>query len=151
MTELKMLAGRDADLARLHDIVAGALDNSSGRVVFISAPPGAGKSALVTTLLDRLSNDRPDVAIARGRCLPSFGTGEPYLPFIDALRDLGDESTPGNVQPETLSGLVQELAPYWLSVVPLVGSLLSATLTTTLALSNRGAPRQAPSRETLFV
>lgn len=151
MAEQSTIAGRHAELTRLHDLVTSALDNASGRVVFITAPAGTGKSALTGALLERVAAARPDVAIARGRCLPSFGSGEPYLPFVDALRDLGDESTPGSVTGDTLSGLVQELAPYWLSVVPLVGSLLSATLTTTLALRDRGSARAAPSREALFV
>src|SRR5688500_13422224 len=151
MAELNNIAGRDAELARLHDLATSALDNASGRVVFVSAPPGAGKSALTGAFLERIAAQRPDVAIARGRCLPSFGSGEPYLPFVDALRDLGDQSTPGSVKGDTLGGLLQELAPYWLSVVPLVGSLLSATLTTTLAIRDRGAGRAAPSREALFV
>jgi tetratricopeptide (TPR) repeat protein len=152
MTESAVpLFGRDTELETLRRETRESLERRNGHIFFVIAPAGAGKSALVSSFLDTLAHDHPDARIARGRCLPTFGGGEPYLPFIDALRDLSNEDTAGAVKSEKLSGLLQELAPYWLSVVPLVGSLLSATLTTTLALSGRGKAREAPSREALFM
>ena len=44
-------------------------------------------------VLEQLLHDRPEgqrgtVAVARGRCLQQFGSGEPYLPVFEALEQL---------------------------------------------------------------
>lgn len=146
------LVGRDLELDLLDREAALAVELGTGRSVFVYGPPGAGKTTLVTEFLNGLHARRPEVNIARGRCLQTFGSADPYLPFVDALRDLSDESTAGSVAKESLSALVTELAPYWLSVIPMVGSLLSAGFAT--AAKFRGTPAGeavAPSREALFV
>jgi tetratricopeptide (TPR) repeat protein len=137
-------------LDRLAGHLAGCFDGSAGRAVFIEGPAGVGKTTLVTALVERVLAARPDVAIARGRCVQSFESGEPYLPFIDALRDLSDETETGLVSRKTVRDLLKELAPYWLQVVPLVGNLLSATFATAAEVG-RMRKGNAPSREALFV
>jgi tetratricopeptide (TPR) repeat protein len=141
--------GREDELEFLMRKAALALEASAGCSLFVAGLPGAGKTTLVAEFLERLARERPELAIARGRCLPSFGAADPYLPFVDALRDLADTSSVGAVGRETLSGLLTELAPYWLSVVPMVGNLLSATYATAAKL--RHGKDVAPSREALFV
>ncbi|MBA2669928.1 MAG: AAA family ATPase [Gemmatimonadetes bacterium] len=143
--------GREAELDLLAREAALALEISSGRSLFIDGPPGAGKTALATEFLERLAAERPGLAIARGRCLQTFGSADPYLPFVDALKDLSDDRTSGFVGRETLSGLLTELAPYWLSVVPLVGGVLSAGFATAARLRGQAPAAAAPSREALFV
>ncbi len=142
--------GRQAELDRLEAVIAAAVGQSRGRAVFVEGPAGVGKTTLVMELLARLSSDGRH-AIGRGRCTQSFGGGEPYLPFIEALSDLADESTPGSVQRATVSGLVKELAPYWLGVVPLVGGLLAATFATAAEVQDHMKRSAAPSREALFM
>jgi tetratricopeptide (TPR) repeat protein len=144
--------GRDTELDLLQREVALALELSAGRSVFVQGTAGTGKSALVREFLARLASERPGVSIARGRCLQSFGSADPYLPFVEALRDLSDESTAGFVQRETLSEMIAELTPFWLSAIPMVGGILSASFTTAWKLGG-GATRSdaPPSREALFV
>lgn len=143
--------GRQAELDAVSREVALALQRSVGRMVFVAGPAGAGKSTLVAEVLTRTLAEQPALTIARGRCLQSFGSGDPYLPFMDALRDLGDESTAGAVAQETLSGMLAELAPYWLQIVPVVGGLLSATFATAARVRGSAPAEAAPSREALFV
>jgi tetratricopeptide (TPR) repeat protein len=142
--------GREAELDLLSREVALALEISSGRAVFVEGAPGAGKTSLVTEFLGRIARERPEIAIARGRCLQTFGSADPYLPFIEAIRDLSDDDATGSIKGETVAQLLAELAPYWLSVVPLVGNLLSATFATAAHLRGQ-SPGAAPSREALFV
>ena len=144
------IVGRHVELDRLAGHLAGCFDGSAGRALFIEGPAGVGKTTLVTALVERVLAARPDVAIARGRCVQSFESGEPYLPFIEALRDLSDESETGLVSRKTVRDLLKELAPYWLQVVPLVGNLLSATFATAAEVG-RLRKGNAPSREALFV
>jgi tetratricopeptide (TPR) repeat protein len=143
--------GRESELDLLAREAALALEISAGRCIFIDGPAGAGKTALATEFIRRLSAERPGLAIARGRCLQTFGSAEPYLPFVEALKDISDDRTTGFVNRETLSGLLTELAPYWLSVVPLVGNVLSAGFATAARLRGQAPAGAAPSREALFV
>jgi tetratricopeptide (TPR) repeat protein len=143
--------GREPELDLLMREAIVAVETSSGRSLFVTGLPGAGKTELATHFLDRLAAERPEIRIARGRCLQSFGCADPYLPFVDALRDLSDEGTAGFVEKETVAELITELAPYWLQVVPMVGGLLAATLTTASALRGKPKADVAPSREALFV
>lgn len=143
--------GRAAELDLVEREVALAIEISAGRSVFFTGPPGAGKTTLVSELLKRSAEGWPQLAIARGRCLQTFGSADPYLPFVNALEDLTDESTLGSINKETVAGLVAELAPYWLSVIPLVGNILSATFSTAAKLRGQSPQGAAPSREALFV
>jgi tetratricopeptide (TPR) repeat protein len=142
--------GREAELDLLAREVALALEIPSGRAVFVEGTPGAGKSTLVAEFLSRVAAQRPELAIARGRCLQTFGSADPYLPFVEALRDLSDDDATGSIKSETVSELLAELAPYWLAVVPMVGNLLSATFATAARLKGQ-SQGTAPSREALFV
>ena len=145
--------GREPELDRLEREAALALDLGSGRSVFIQGSAGAGKSALAAEFLDRMVRDHPEVTLGRGRCLQTFGTADPYLPFVEALRDLSDETTAGFVQRETLSQMIAELTPFWLAAIPMVGNVLSAGYATARKISSSGAGGSdgAPSREALFV
>ena len=144
------LVGRSRELDQLAGLLESCFARPSGRVVVIEGPAGVGKTTLGSAIIDRLLQTRPGLAVARGRCVQSFESGEPYLPFVDALHDLSSENTAGLVSRSTVSGMIRELAPYWLQVVPLVGNLLSATFSTAAEVSRfkRGG---APSREALFV
>lgn len=146
-----VFVGREAELDLLMREVVLAVETSSGRSVFVAGLPGAGKSTLVGEFLDRLGSERPGLAIARGRCLQTFGAADPYLPFVDALRDLADEDTQGFIRRETMAEMITELAPYWLSVVPLVGGILSAGFATAAKMRGQSKSDVAPSREALFV
>jgi tetratricopeptide (TPR) repeat protein len=143
--------GREAELDLLEREVALALGISSGRTVFVEGTSGAGKTSLVTEFLARTTAQRPELAIARGRCLQTFGSADPYLPFVEAVRDLSDDDATGSIKGETVAQLLAELAPYWLQVVPLVGGLLSATFATAARLKGQSQGGAAPSREALFV
>jgi tetratricopeptide (TPR) repeat protein len=143
--------GRGQEMDRLEREVALAFELATGRSVFIQGPPGAGKTTLATEFVRQLHARFPEARIARGRCLQTFGSADPYLPFVDALRDLSDEGAGGGVRRESLSAMLTELAPYWLQVVPMVGNLLSAGFATAARLRGEKAGDAAPSREALFV
>jgi tetratricopeptide (TPR) repeat protein len=146
-----VFVGRELELDRLQRELALALNLSTGRSVFVQGAAGTGKSALVAEFLERVVRDRPGVTIGRGRCLQTFGSADPYLPFVEALRDLSDETTAGFVKRETLSEMIAELTPYWLSAIPMVGNLLSAGYATARKLGGGGGTDAAPSREALFI
>jgi hypothetical protein len=86
---------------------------SSGQraVVWIAGEPGIGK----TTLIEHFVAGLDGVACARGQCVEHYGTGEPYLPVLEALGELcrGDRALPG---------LLRTVAPTWLLQLPWLSS-----------------------------
>ena len=84
-------------------------------MVFISGEAGLGKTTLVECWMRTIRH--PDVALARGRCLQQFGSGEPYLPVFEALEQLSQAL--GRRLVEHLRGH----APTWLLHMPSLISL----------------------------
>ena len=102
------MVGRDADLARLHDALAHAVDGRR-TMVFVSGEPGIGK----TTLLDRFVADvtrAGGVRVARGQCLEQYGEGEAYLPVLEALGALARDDAGGQ-----LAATLARHAPTWMA------------------------------------
>ncbi len=55
--------------------------------------------------------------IGRGQCVEQYGTGEPYMPILEALTRLGRQSADGRI-----IEILNQFAPSWLAQMP---SLLS--------------------------
>lgn len=104
--------GRGSELERLD----GFLDQAAagtGRVVFITGEPGIGKTSLSDEFLRRARTRYPALLISRGRCVEQYGTGEAYLPFLDAVGSLLDG--PGR---ERLASVMRTYAPTWCTQLP---------------------------------
>ncbi|MGI9168334.1 MAG: serine/threonine-protein kinase PknK, partial [Pyrinomonadaceae bacterium] len=104
--------GRDPELSRLEEFLQQAIDGS-GRVVFISGEPGIGKTSLSDEFLRRARARFPGLSVSRGRCVEQYGTGEAYLPFLDAIGALLDGSSR-----ERLAAVMRTSAPTWCSQLP---------------------------------
>ena len=115
------IVGRGRELRQLDGWFESAIE-SSRQLVFISGEAGLGKTTLVETWMRGLPRRGPasesgGVALARGRCLQQFGSGEPYLPVFEALDQLG--KTLGRRLVEHL----RSRAPTWLMHMPALISL----------------------------
>ena len=98
--------GRAQALARLRS--AWDLACSGKRmIVWVAGEPGIGK----TTVIDHFTSGLGDVVCARGQCVEHFGTGEPYLPILEAIGELGR-------QDQELSSLLRSAAPTLLLQLP---------------------------------
>ena len=53
-------------------------------MVWVAGEPGIGK----TTLIEHFVAGLGGIACARGQCVEHYGTGEPYLPVLEALAEL---------------------------------------------------------------
>jgi DNA-binding winged helix-turn-helix (wHTH) protein/tetratricopeptide (TPR) repeat protein len=102
--------GRADEIAQLNHAWKHA---STGRrmVVWVAGEPGIGK----TTLIEHFVTSLERIACARGQCVEHYGTGEPYLPVLEALAELcrGDH---------TLPALLRSVAPTWLLQLPWLSS-----------------------------
>jgi DNA-binding CsgD family transcriptional regulator/tetratricopeptide (TPR) repeat protein len=104
--------GRTQQLAQLSELLARA---SSGRpaVALVAGEAGVGKTRLLAELAARAGNDGARVLV--GGCLQVGDVGLPYVPFIDAFRDVG-------AKPDEA-----ELVAPLVAAVPGLGRLLPAT------------------------
>jgi DNA-binding winged helix-turn-helix (wHTH) protein/tetratricopeptide (TPR) repeat protein len=77
------------------------------QLVWVAGDAGVGKS----TLLETFVRGSGAAAIAQGQCVEQYGTGEPYLPVLQALGDLCREYS-------ALAGVLRTVAPTWLLQLP---------------------------------
>ena len=107
MDPLPRFVGRAAELERLNALLEQA-QRGLGSIALVTGESGIGKTALVSEFLRRTRERDPAMVLCRGRCVEQHGTGEPYLPLLDALGKLllgkGGEPT---------SALLAKHAPTW--------------------------------------
>jgi DNA-binding winged helix-turn-helix (wHTH) protein/tetratricopeptide (TPR) repeat protein len=130
-----LLVGRDAALAHLGEWLDAAQHGRS-HVVFITGDPGAGKTAIAEAFLQSLPNA---VLVARGHALEQYGSGEAYMPVLEALTAL--------CKSDRGSAIVRGLethAPTWLAQMP---SLVATVGQATLQRELLGATRERMLRE----
>ena len=101
------LVGRDAALAQLQASLAAAR-SMQRQLVFVLGEAGAGKSALI----DRFAG-KCGARLAFGQCIEHYGSGEPYMPVLEALNSLCRAD--GG---ETVLRTMREVAPTWLLQLP---------------------------------
>lgn len=76
-------------------------------LVWLTGEPGIGKTALIEQFIAGLG----DVLCVRGHCVEHHGTGEPYLPVLEALAELCRTDP-------ALAELLRSVAPTWLLQLP---------------------------------
>jgi predicted ATPase len=102
------ILGREPALGQLQQWLEQAVAGNT-RIVFVTGEPGIGKTTVVETFLKRID---PSVCILRGQCLEQYGSGEAYLPILDALSRLADEHDAHAIQ------TLRTYAPTWITQIP---------------------------------
>ena len=105
------LVGRQDEVEALEEWFQRAAQGAR-QLVFVSGEAGIGKTTVVEMLLARLAPGS-GVRIARGQCVEHYGEGEPYLPLLEALGQLGR----GPRHAEVLA-VLRRYAPLWLVQLP---------------------------------
>jgi DNA-binding winged helix-turn-helix (wHTH) protein/tetratricopeptide (TPR) repeat protein len=122
--------GRDSELVRL-DAALGLAMDAKRQIVFVAGEAGAGKTTLVETFLGRARS--ADILIGRGQCVEHRGSGEPYMPLLDALGRLCRDANGAHI-----IELLQQDAPSWLLQMPwLLSADDAAALTARTASGDR--------------
>ncbi|MEO5883777.1 MAG: AAA family ATPase [Caldimonas sp.] len=105
------LVARTGELSLLD---AGLAAARAGRrqIVFVTGEAGIGKTALVEAFLEQQTGGG-DLWAAQGRCIEQYGTGEAFLPMLEALENL----TP-QIGAKPLRDLLARYAPGWLAQLP---------------------------------
>src|SRR5262249_38919004 len=162
-----ILVGREAELEQLHGWLDKAL-NGERQIVFVTGEPGIGKTTLVEAFLQGLVGSSLDEAernpgdgrgfspdfiramtrrqtldtrlrIGRGQCIEHYGTGEPYLPVLEALGRLCREP-----EGKGLIEILSQHAPTWLVQMP---ALLRPADLQALQRKTQGVTRERMLRE----
>jgi len=132
---LQRVVGREESLSRMRGWI-GKMLGGDRQIVFVTGEAGIGKTSLVDTFARSLASDR-NIRIGRGQCLEQYGTGEAYLPVLEAVGRLCREHHP-------LVDMLRAHAPMWLLQMP---SLLSAADREVLSREVFGATRERMLRE----
>jgi serine/threonine protein kinase/tetratricopeptide (TPR) repeat protein len=109
---LPSFVGRETEIKKLESLLQQAIEGS-GRIVFITGEPGIGKTSLSDEFLRRARKQQASPLISRGRCVEQYGTGEAYLPFLDAMGEL--LQAPGR---ERIAAIMRTYAPTWCMELP---------------------------------
>lgn len=156
-----LLVGRETELEQLHQWFHRTL-NGERQIVFVTGEAGIGKTTLIDAFLQSLEssvkaglkvkvrNSKSDPAsslhslvprlwVARGQCIEQYGSGEPYMPILEALGRLCRD--PGG---EQLVPLLYRHAPTWLVQLPAV---LPAAELEVLQRQIQGVTRERMLRE----
>src|SRR5262245_59611054 len=83
------LVGRKAALAQLYGSLAKALQGKR-QVMFVTGEIGMGKTTLIEAFIAQITAEMP-VLVMQGQCVEHYGSGEPYLPVLEALGQLCGE------------------------------------------------------------
>jgi DNA-binding winged helix-turn-helix (wHTH) protein/tetratricopeptide (TPR) repeat protein len=105
------LVGRESALARLRALLA-RVRGGERQVAFITGEAGIGKTSLVEVFLQEVISE-PQVLVGRGQCLEQYGSGEAYLPVLEAISRLCQDHRRAG-----LVDLLRQQAPTWLQQLP---------------------------------
>jgi DNA-binding winged helix-turn-helix (wHTH) protein/predicted ATPase len=129
------VVGREQALTRMHRWLQRMLGGDR-QIGFITGEAGIGKTALVDAFARTIPTDG-SIRVGRGQCLEQYGTGEAYLPVLEAIGRLCREDS-------RVTEIVRAHAPMWLLQMP---SLLSPSEREQLSRGVSGATRERMLRE----
>ena len=106
-----VLPGREKHQSVLLSALASA-KTGTRQSIFITGDAGFGKTTLLRAFIDALAQDE-SVYVALGQCLEHHGSGEAYMPILEAIARLCRED-------DTLSAakIVSKHAPTWAAQMP---------------------------------
>ena len=101
-TEPGRLVGRQEEWNEVQHFVQQGIDSKRGKCLYVSGPPGTGKSALVGEVCEKLS-ERDDAKVAYINCMSIKSSGEICQKLAERL--LEDEECRGNDKLEALRAI----------------------------------------------
>lgn len=104
------MVGREPELAQLRTALQ-RCRTGQRQVVFVTGEMGIGKTTLANHFV--ASCGAGDVLLARGQCVERFGTGEPYMPVLEAVGRLAR----GEHGPRIVD-VMRRHGPAWLAQIP---------------------------------
>jgi DNA-binding winged helix-turn-helix (wHTH) protein/tetratricopeptide (TPR) repeat protein len=110
-TPERLIVGREKELARLRAYFLRASEGAR-QMVFVTGEPGIGKTTVLQSFSASLAHGS-EARIARGQCIEQYGSGEPYMPILEALTRMCNEASGDHVVE-----VLNRIAPSWLAQMP---------------------------------
>jgi predicted ATPase len=134
---MNFFVGREPEIAKLGQYFEEA-KQGLGKIVFISAEPGCGKTTLVRKFLADLD---PIAVISGVECIQP-NRSMPFLPFQEILAELTSDTTSffsgdRKLKRDIILTVLREAGPNWLGMIPVVGDAIAAGITTTISLKQQ--------------
>jgi len=107
----RSMVGREMELARLRNSYAQVLE-AQRLILFVTGEAGIGKTTFIEEFLDSIANDGT-ARVGRGQCVEQYGSGEPYMPVLEALSRLSHED-----DGQQVIDVLHRFAPTWLTQMP---------------------------------
>jgi predicted ATPase/DNA-binding winged helix-turn-helix (wHTH) protein len=102
------ILGREPSLAQMQECLDLAVAGDS-QILFVTGEAGIGKTTLVEAFLQQIGSN---ICVLRGQCLEQYGSGEAYLPILDALSRLDVERDSQIIE------ILRQYAPTWIFQIP---------------------------------
>jgi tetratricopeptide (TPR) repeat protein len=144
---LQTLIERDADLTRLKALWQDARDGH-GHVVLLAGEAGTGKTSLAGALIKHVETSSSAHKIARTACSAQCGRDEAFWPFAEAFAQLSANRR-RKVTEDVFDSLL-ETAPEWISMIPVAGSILGASIKTAQLIRAKAKSSNEPNPEKLL-
>jgi DNA-binding winged helix-turn-helix (wHTH) protein len=109
--EARPVVGRQGEVEWLRERWLWALAGQR-QLGVLSGEVGIGKTTVVDLFVASLPTPY-EVGLGRGQCVDTYGEGEPYLPMLEALGQVGQSP-----HREALRSVLQRYAPTWLVHLP---------------------------------
>ena len=109
--ETRPVVGRQGEVEWLRERWLWAREGRR-QCALLSGEAGIGKTTVVDLFVASLPTP-PDVGVGRGHCVDLYGAGEPYLPLLEALGQLGQSP-----HRDALRSVLQRYAPTWAVHLP---------------------------------
>lgn len=107
----KRFVGRESEMDALRSALRSARDRKR-TTVFVTGEAGVGKTTLVDVFVEQAS-EHGQLFVGRGACVEQYGSGQAYLPLLDAIGALC--RGPGSSR---AVDVFAEHAPTWLAQMP---------------------------------
>ena len=107
----RMIVGRDQELEALRAALRSVKDRRR-TTVFVTGEAGTGKTMLVDGFLEQTGAPGP-LVVGRGTCIEQYGSGQAYLPVLDAIGSL----CRGRGADQAIE-VFEKKAPTWLAQLP---------------------------------
>ena len=112
---VRHIVGRENARTLLADAFDAA-DSGAGAIVALSGEPGIGKTTLAEDFLHDLVSSGRRCLVARGRCSERQAGAGAYLPWLEALDSMRDETG------QPLARVMKTVAPTWYAqIAPMAG------------------------------
>lgn len=119
-----------------------------GRVVLLAAEAGYGKSALARAFLAQVAASGAPHKIASAACSAQSGRDEPFWPFADVMSQIVANKT--RQTSEQVIDALLEIAPGWVSVIPVAGPVVGASIKTAQVVRGRTRGSEMPAPDKLM-